>query len=74
MLESALMAKISGKLMVDLFPDGTVRLAILPSVDQRNASPVTVEDLYAAEELFMMCGCAAGGSETQQRGQPGDER
>jgi hypothetical protein len=56
MLESALMAKISGKLMVDLFPDGTVRLAILPSVDQRNASPVTVEDLYAAEELFMMCG------------------
>jgi len=55
MLESALRAKISGKLMVDLFPDGTVRLAILPSVDQRNASPVTVEDLYAAEELFMMC-------------------
>jgi hypothetical protein len=56
MLESALMAKISGKLMVDLFPDGTVRLVFLPTVDQRNAPPVIVEDLYAAEELFMTCG------------------
>ncbi len=56
MLESALMAKIPGKLMVDMFPDGTVRLIFLPTVDQRNASPVTVEDLYAAELLAMTCG------------------
>jgi hypothetical protein len=50
------MAKIPGKLMVNLFPEGTVRLIFLPTVDQRNASPVTVEDLYAAEVLFMTCG------------------
>lgn len=56
MVESALMAKIPGKLMVDMFPDGTVRLIFLPSSGDRNASPVVVEDLYAAEELFMMCG------------------
>jgi hypothetical protein len=56
MVESAFMAKIPGKLMVDMFPDGTVRLVFLPTVDQRNASPVTVEDIYAAELLFMTCG------------------
>jgi hypothetical protein len=50
------MARIPGKLLVDLFPDGTVLLVFLPSVGQRNASPVTVEDLYAAEILFMTCG------------------
>ena len=42
--------------MVDLFPDGSVRLVFLPSRGDRNASPVIIEDLYAAEELFMMCG------------------
>jgi hypothetical protein len=56
MVESALMAKIPGKLMVDMFPEGTVRLVFLASSGDRNASPVTVEDLYAAEELFMTCG------------------
>jgi hypothetical protein len=56
MIESVRMARIPGKLMIDLFPDGTVRLVFLPSVDQRTASPVTVEDLYAAEILFMTCG------------------
>jgi hypothetical protein len=50
------MARIPGKLLIDLFPDGTVRLVFLPSADQRNASPVAVEDLYAAEILFMTCG------------------
>jgi len=53
------MAKIPGRLIVDLFPDGTVRLIFLPTVDQRIASPVTVEDLYAAELLFMTCGLTA---------------
>ena len=56
MLESARMAKIPGKLMVDMFPDGSVRLIFLPTVDQRNASPVTVADVYAAEVFFMTCG------------------
>jgi len=53
------MAKISGRLVVDMFPDGTVRLIFLPTVGQRNASPVTVEDVYAAECLFMKCGLTA---------------
>jgi len=53
------MAKISGRLIVDLFPDGMVRIVFLPTVDQRNATPVTVEDLYAAESLIMTCGLTA---------------
>ena len=53
------MAKIPGKLTVDLFPDGTVRLIFLPSVDQRKASPVKAKDLDAAEVLFMTCGLSA---------------
>jgi hypothetical protein len=53
------MAKISGRLVVDMLPDGTVRLIFLPTVNQQNASPVTVEDLYAAELLFMTCGLTA---------------
>jgi hypothetical protein len=53
------MAKIPGKLMVDLFPDGSARLVFLPSSGDRHASPVTVEDLYAAEALFMTCGLTA---------------
>jgi hypothetical protein len=56
MVESALMAKIPGKLMVDMLPDGKVRLVFLASNGDRRASPVTVEDLYAAEDLFLMCG------------------
>jgi hypothetical protein len=53
------MAKIPGRLLVDMIPDGRVRLIFLPTVDQRIASPVTVEDLYAAEVLFMTCGLTA---------------
>ena len=53
------MAKIPGRLIVDLFPDGMVRIVFLPTVDQRNATPVTVEDLYAAALLFMTCGITA---------------
>jgi hypothetical protein len=60
MVESGFMAKIPDRLIVDMFPDGTVRIVFLPTVDQRNASPVTVEDLYAAELLFMTCGLTAG--------------
>lgn len=60
------MAKIPGKLMVDLFPDGTVRLVFLPSVDQRNASPVTVGPLrsggafHDVRAIEGTCGCASG--------------
>ena len=41
---------------MDMFPDGTVRVVFLASIGSGNASPVTVEDLYAAEVLFMKCG------------------
>ncbi len=62
------MAKIPGKLIVDMFPDGTVRLVFLADIGggNVNASPVTAKDLDAAEALFMdvwiiarTCGCAA---------------
>ena len=56
MVESARMAKIPGKLMVDMFPDSTVRLVFLPSSGDGNASPVKAKDLNAAEALFMTCG------------------
>ena len=54
------MAKIPGRLIVDLFPDGMVRLTFLPTVGRRIASPVMFEDLYAAELFFMTCGLTAG--------------
>jgi hypothetical protein len=53
------MAKIPGKLMVDLFPDGTVRLVFLPSSGDRDAAPVIASNLDAAEILFMTCGLTA---------------
>ena len=46
--------------MVDLFPDGTVRLVFLPSCGDRDASPVQAKDLDAAEVLFMTCGLTPG--------------
>jgi hypothetical protein len=59
MVESARMAKIPGNLMVDLHPNGTVRLVFLPSVPLGNACPVNAKDLDAAEALFVECGLSA---------------
>ena len=56
MVESVRMATIPGKLMVDMFPDGSVRLVFLPSSGDGNASPVRANDLDAAEALFITCG------------------
>jgi hypothetical protein len=50
------MAKIPGRLIVDLFPNGTVRMVFLPHAGDGNASPLTAKDLDAAELLFMTCG------------------
>jgi hypothetical protein len=50
------MAKIHGGLIVDMFPDGTVRLVFLADTGGGNESPVTAKDLDAAEVLFMTCG------------------
>jgi hypothetical protein len=53
------MAKIPGNLMVDLHPNGTVRLVFLADIGGGNESPVTAKDLDAAEVLFMTCGISA---------------
>ena len=50
------MTKIPGGLIVDMFPDGTVRLVFLADIGGGNESPVTAKDLDAAEVLFMTCG------------------
>ncbi len=42
--------------MVDMFPDGTVRLVFLPSNGDKNASSVKAKDLDEAEILFLTCG------------------
>ena len=49
------MAKIPGRLMVDLFPDGTVGMIFLPHTGDGNASLLTAKDLDAAELIFMTC-------------------
>ena len=50
------MARIHGGLIVDMFPDGTVRLVFLPDKDAGYESPIKVDGLDAAEVLFMACG------------------
>lgn len=54
------MAKITGRLIVDMFPDGTVRLVFIASIEGGNESPVIAKDLDAAEVLFMTCGLTPG--------------
>ena len=54
------MVKIPGRLIVDLFPDGTVRLVFITGVGGGYEAPLTAKDLDAAEVLFMMCGLAPG--------------
>jgi hypothetical protein len=53
------MAKILGKLMVDKFPDGTVRLLFIPNTGDSDVSPLRAETLDAAEVLFMTYGLSA---------------
>ena len=54
------MAKIPGSLIVDLFPDGIVRIVFLASVGGGNEIPLTAKDLGAAEDIFTMCGLMPG--------------
>ena len=54
------MAKIPGRLIVDLFPDGTVRLVFLIGIGGGNEAPLTAKDLDAAEVVFMTCGLTPG--------------
>jgi hypothetical protein len=50
------MALIPGRLIVDLFPDGTVRLVFITGIGGGNEAPVIAKDLDAAEVLFITCG------------------
>lgn len=50
------MAKIPGRLIVDLFPDGMVRIVFLASVGGGHEIPLTAKDLDSAEDIFKMCG------------------
>jgi hypothetical protein len=50
------MAQIAGRLLADLFPNGTVRIVFITSVGGGNETPFTANDLDAAENVFMTCG------------------
>ncbi len=56
MTESTNTKNIPGRLIVDLLPDGKVRLVFLPSSGDEDATPVNAKDLNAAEFLFLNCG------------------
>ena len=58
-VESACKAMIQGRLIVDVYPDGTVSLVFLADTGGGDEYPVRVQDLSAAEILFMMCGVRA---------------
>ena len=51
---------IPGTLMVDMYPDGTVRLVFLADIGGGNEAPLTAKDLDTAEVLFMTCGLTPG--------------
>ena len=53
------MAKIPGRLLADLHPNGTVRIVFIASVGGGNETPFTAESLDAAEIVFMTCGLTA---------------
>jgi hypothetical protein len=50
------MSKIPGTLIVDLQPNGTVKVLFIASVGDGNETPFTAKDLEAAEIVFMTCG------------------
>jgi hypothetical protein len=54
--EEKAMAKIAGRLLADLFPDGVVRIVFIPIVGGGTETPLTAKDLDAAEIVFMTCG------------------
>jgi hypothetical protein len=47
------MAEIKGKLMADLLPNGTVRIAFVPCVGGGNEAPLTAKNLTTAEKEFV---------------------
>ena len=51
-----IMAEVSGRLITDLHPNGTVRIVFIASVGGGNGTPFTAKNLDAAEVIFMTCG------------------
>jgi hypothetical protein len=49
------MTKIPGRLLADLHPNGTVRIAFIAG-DGGSETPFTAKNLDAAEVIFMTCG------------------
>jgi hypothetical protein len=49
------LAKVPGKLLTDLHPNGTVRIAFVVS-NGGSETPFTANNLDAAEVIFMTCG------------------
>jgi hypothetical protein len=47
---------ISGRLLADLHPNGTVRIVFIAYTGGGNETPLTANDLDAAEIVFMTCG------------------
>ena len=52
------MAKLSGRLLADLHPHGTVRIVFIANDGGGNETPFTAKNLDAAEVIFMTCGLA----------------
>jgi hypothetical protein len=50
------MTKIPGRLLADLHPNGTVRIAFIATNGGGNETPFTAKNLDAAEIIFMTCG------------------
>ena len=50
------MARISGRLLADLFPDSTVRMVFIAIVGGGNECPITAKNLDAAEIDFVTFG------------------
>jgi hypothetical protein len=50
------MPRITGRLLADLHPNGTVRVMFISGVGGGNEVPFTAKSLDAAEIVFMTCG------------------
>ena len=50
------MGKLTGRLLADIHPNGTVRIVFIATYGGGNESPVTAIDFDAAEIIFQTCG------------------
>jgi hypothetical protein len=61
-LKEKAMTHIPGRLLANLFPDGTVRIVFLVSVGGGNEAPLMAKNPDAAEIVFMTCGLKPEGA------------